>query len=143
MYKLVKTLEIVFENCEYSDKMSVGNSLEDDVKCLLINNVQERIARMATNAVGVWLFTNDFILSLNPKANRPVINIAGEKEEKLLFDRITEHDDITGLVLSFDDGSESEISIQWNDNDEFDNRNQRSTLSKLDGTLTVTVREPW
>lgn len=138
----VKFLELGFENCETSERLSVGDMHEDDVHTFSITGIERRIGTLAVDYAGESLVAKDIRIVLNPKANRSYESLGGERSEnETLFDRIRMFSDITSICIIYDDETEEEISVPWNFNhSEYSNSWQFVSLN-AEGQLTININK--
>ena len=109
--KKIKTIDIVFENCEvYSltPKM-IDMCIVNDVT----RNIGVNVFQYEDGEVYESLSCKEMLLSINRKG---LMTIGGWYDEILLEDRI-KNKDITHLNIIYEDGSNDYISVPWMDKD--------------------------
>ena len=109
--KKIKTIDIVFENCEvYSltPKM-IDMCVINDVK----RNIGVNVFQYEDGEIYESLSCKEVLLSINRKG---LTTIGNWDDETLLEDRIA-NKDITHLDLIYEDGSDDYISVPWMDKD--------------------------
>lgn len=137
MSKRIKDIEISFENLEYikiPDNYFLDFSME---------NVQNVIYRAAANAILQYQSVGNVYFILKNDANKDYIKFDKDfyDEEKNLFERIIQYKDITDITLIYDDNSLEEFTVQWEDENNRDDRNklQVAYLTE-DGNLYLQIK---
>ena len=135
--RYVKKLYLVFENCETSPVLAVGDMHDDDVKELHMSDIDRSIRTMTVNSVAEFLKVRDVKIMLNPKANRKCSMFSEETGD--LFDRILGNSDITSIYLVWEDGYTERFGMEWSD-DDYENEYQKATLLE-DGSLEIIIKK--
>jgi hypothetical protein len=115
--KNIRSIELAFENCEYVilPVYTIG--------ICYAGEVHSEISRIASNAV----ISSDFV-------DEVALEIFPEAEDLTIFERILAFDDVTNLVIEYNDGTSQELSVLYDsDTDALGapNNNQHSYKSSL------------
>lgn len=137
--KQVKELKLVFENVTESEKLTVSDSEESDVGYLFISDIEKRVIMTSPGIAEENYIFRTLSLKLNPSANKH-FDEYGNKSDKKLFERITDCNDITDIILYFDDGTSEDYCPYWHEDDDDINRYQESKVS--DGILEIRLSAP-
>lgn len=129
--KDIKAIEFLFENCEC---VTIEAPYIGDV---LIEGIETRVRRVAVNCIGESTSCKRFEVAISEEANVKIESF-GEKIYKL--SRINDWDDVTGIFLKYEDGSEKEILVPWIGEDNCNNEAQSSFIDKY-GNLYLAINE--
>ena len=124
----VTGMEIIFENCECSDRLTIGDMKESDVYMISIRDIQRSIMTYACNAVCEVLTPKEISITLNISANRPT-QMGITTMDETLFQRIQVCPDITHINIYYDNGTEECISVPWTGDSDYENEVQTSHIT--------------
>lgn len=134
--KHLVSVRFVFENVE---------SFEIEAKYFgffHVGKIGDTIRRIACNAIEKLTYAHEVALEIYSEANVTYFPFGDEEEATTKFGRIMEFDDITSIVLTYDDGSEDDMYTDYDqgDNDELGAPNlyQHVLLSDL-GNLYIVI----
>lgn len=129
--KDIKAIEFLFENweCVTIEAPYIGD--------VLIEGIETRARRVAVNCIGESTSCKRFEVAISKEANVKIESF-GEKIYKL--SRINDWDDVTGIFLKYEDGSEKEILVPWIGEDDCNNEAQSSFIDKY-GNLYLAINE--
>lgn len=129
----LKYLQIGFENCE------VITLPANEIASLDIENITKTLAKdWYTNMIIQKTKASDIVLILLPDANHFYARLA--KDNKTVFDRIRERDDVTDITFIYVTAESESIVVKWDDKDDYSNKNQ-TTAVLSDGSLVVAIGE--
>jgi hypothetical protein len=135
--KHVRSIEFVFENCEYFEIESkyFGGVQFEDIRC--------SIARIACNSISKLYTVYSVVLEIFASANIDYSPFGSTSETQKKFDRIMNWNDITSFIIKYDDNSEEDYYVDYDDkNDSLgaENKNQKVYLSKQ-GNLYIVIEK--
>ena len=132
----VKSIDIVFENCEeYTFP-------KEDIGYFEISDIREKIFRCACNAISKYKTAYCVNIELFD-TNRFQEDCIDRNVVADVFARIANHNDITQIHIHYKDGTEEQYLVDYNElNVALDapNKNQKSYISDL-GNLYVVISE--
>lgn len=140
MSKMVKTVEITFENLDYVD---IPAEYFGDFS---ISGIRTSVERLAGNAIlqQVKAERIEFELLRSVDVALPELNqdiCYDPMVDFSLLDRIRERRDITSLELHYDDGTTEQFYVPWEDaEDEYHNKLQQAQINN-NGNLSVIIRQ--
>lgn len=126
--KDVKAIEFVFENFESVtiDSKHIGD--------FLIEGIETKIRRVAINSISEYTTCERFEMSIYKDAN---ITVESYGDKYKVFNRIMLCDDITGIYLKYEDGTEQEIGVPWEG--ESDDYNEAQSSFMCDEHLYLAI----
>lgn len=127
----VKQIELVFENCEDM------TFLPKQIGAFWCSDITAQVGRIACNSISKQLWCKELFLELYPVANQKYDSF-GHKSEDTTFERICRFDDITGIEITYEDGSKDYILLPWNEEGNYTNKHQSSQIDE-NGRLYVLV----
>lgn len=134
----VKSIEFVFENCEcleIESKYFGGVHLED---------IRTSIARIACNSIAKMQTVHIAVFEIFSEANTEYAPFGNQSDKLLKFDRIAALDDITQIIVHYEDNQEEVYYVDYDDdgNDGLGapNKNQKSCISAL-GNLYLVIEK--
>lgn len=133
--KNIEAIEFVFENCEC---ITVDSKYIGD---LLIEGFKTNVRRLGVNAIREYTSCERVDLIIYKDGNTTSESY-GDKYS--VFDRILSWNDITSIYLKYEDNTEQEIFVPWdNENDYCYNVNNEAQSSFIDkyGNLYLTINE--
>lgn len=139
MNKIVKDIELTFENIDY---VVIPNRY---FSIFSLQKVETSVSRVAVNAILRYQEAGFVTIKLNKEANSEFenfytnIDLAHYKGDTL-FERIINYNDITSIKLLYEDDSSEEFAVAWEDEKDNECRNklQIATLDK-DGNLCIRI----
>ena len=133
----VKSIEVVFENCESFEieaKYFGGVQFED---------IRTSIARIACNAITKFQTAYSVVLEVFSEGNIDYAPFGNEEKQKM-FDRITAHHDITQFIIHYDDDITETYFVDYDEDGDTSlgapNKNQQTYLSAL-GNLYIVIEK--
>lgn len=135
MLKLER-ITLGLENC---DVITIDG---DNIKFLAINNIGRRIRKCINGYVDNVIISNDFEIIIDKRANIPHKQFGLVSEEILVFTRLTKHNDIVDIVVTFlDEGIEKQYSILlgWTGDQDEINEAQSSSFTHS-GDLHIQIK---
>lgn len=116
----IKQIQLVFENCE---SIEIDRKYIGDLK---IDNIKESICRVASNSISSFKTCKVFLLSVNHLA-----------DTKQSIKRLLQYNDITSVIVLFEDGSKDSFRVKWNYDDSQYNRYQETYRNKYGDIFVV------
>lgn len=136
MQNEIKRVDMVLENCEV---LSVDGKYIADFNC---EDITYSIRRTACNCIEEVYSCKNFSMSihrdcaLDEKANG-TLSICKDAVNNPLK-RILEYPDITSIYIYFANGHSKRIYLPWSEEDEYENKCQKSYMNKF-GDLFIVV----
>ena len=132
--KNIEAIEFVFENCEC---ITVESKYIGD---LLIEGFETKVRRLGVNAIREYTSCERIDLIIYKDGNTTSESY-GDKYK--VFDRILSWNDITSIYLKYEDDTEQEIFVPWDDeNDCYSNVNNKAQSSFVsDEHLYLTINK--
>jgi len=121
----IVSVDIVFENCEIYTVPIENINFSIELSDICNYNSYKRCAE----EVRLIIKSSD---NITPRFSWSYITP--------FYKRITQYNDITSVCLKYDDGSELDIYVPWNFEDESINSFQKPTFN-TDGYLVIDIRE--
>ena len=110
--KHIKKVELMLENCEVID--FEPKYLYDFV----LDDIKERVSRKAVDCIGVSKKALTIKMSINKKADRINKPFGTEMPEPdTVFERLCNFHDITGISLTYSDGTEETYYVDYDEGD--------------------------
>lgn len=132
----VKSIDIVFENCE------VYTFPKEDIGYFEISDIREKISRCACNAIDKYKTTYCVNIEIFD-TNRLQEDCIDSNVVADVFARIVNHNDITQIHIHYEDDTEEQYLVDYNELNEAlgaPNKNQKSYISDL-GNLYIVISE--
>jgi len=134
--KDIKNIELIFENCD-----SIAFNPEH-LENIIMDDFKTRVHRCACNAIYKFDCANIIFIYIFKRANQTYQEFRMDGFNRLMFDRITSANDITGIKLTYGLEDEEEISVDWEDgSNEYENKNQISRITNR-GDLKILICSP-
>ena len=132
--KNIEAIEFVFENCEC---ITVDSKYIGD---LLIEGFKTNVRKLGVNAIREYTSCERIDLIIYKDGNT-ISESYGDKYS--VFDRILNWNDITSIYLKYEDDTEQEIFVPWDDeNDCYSNVNNKAQSSFVsDEHLYLTINK--
>ena len=130
--KDVKKIELVFENCDYVEIQP------EDIANLVINNISEKIRRIACNSISKYKVIDDMVITLTRNANKQYAPLGFIEDKEYIFDRITGWNDITSIDITYEDDTTDYITVTWTGDSDYNNDSQHSLLTPQ-GNLIIVI----
>lgn len=140
MKNLVKSVELIFENCDWV-KINRG------IGKIFIGDIHEEISRIAINAIRKHKVAKDIYLQISKDCEYERDNhfdtYRGINNSESLFKRIYDWNDIVQINLYFEDGSVDEYLVDFNcDEDVIGEKNSyQKTLISSEGNLYIVINK--
>ena len=141
MNKLVKNIELTFENMDY---IEIPNQYFSNFS---LENIETNIRRVAVNAIMRYQKARSVIFELRKEANEDFENFDRDMNMvdyngDTLFDRIIDYNDIVDINLIYEDDSSEKFAVEWDDecDDKYKNKLQISTITE-NGNLCVQIQK--
>jgi hypothetical protein len=135
----IKKIELVLENCE------VFTFNRDEIGHFAMEGITRTIARRASNSIGDSLICAHLSLSLHRKANTENADVTKFSEGLDLeewagtpFERIRSSQDLVAVAVTYEDGTEEEIYVDWDLTQHNQNPYQTNVVNHF-GDLFITV----
>ncbi len=103
----IRSIEFVFENCEF---------IEFDAKYIgrfSLENITRSIRRIAVNAIKDITEVGDVVIEIFSEGNEDYSCYGSIPAKK--FNRILRHNDITRIVVHYNDGSDGEFFVNYDE----------------------------
>lgn len=120
--KTIKSIDLVFENVE---SLTIN---EEQIENILIGDIKRNIYRFASNAIGNSISSDMIHIEIKSSFNKLMTGTFGDVFYP--FDRIKKYNDITSITINYEDGNKETIYTIWNDEDEYSNKYQSTTILK-------------
>ena len=131
--KHIKSIEFVLENCEgfNIDANYFGAFLIDDIRYSMQRISSHNIVKMAiADTIVIELFSE------GDREYRPF----GTLEKATIFERLQKYNDITQIIVHYEDQTEETCFPNWAEGDDYENKNQSVCKSDL-GNLYIVISE--
>nr|DAH73365.1 MAG TPA: hypothetical protein [Caudoviricetes sp.] len=132
----IKKIEFILENCEV---ITIDGRFIGDFD---LDNIKTRVRRVA-NAINKIVSVEDVAIEIRSLANVTTTCPWGVDETFKPFDRLTEHHDITAIVVYFNDNSSECYYVNYRSKGDYigaKNLNQHTHVSSL-GNLYLVISE--
>lgn len=130
----VKSIGLIFENCEYVDFDRA------DIGQFWCDNVHESVSRFASNSISKYKCCDGVFMEIKNVANT-TYSCYGHDMEEHKFERITNGCDVTQIVITYEDDTVETILVPWiAEDNEFINDAQTYYLSSY-GNLYLMISE--
>ena len=131
--KHVHSIDIVFENCERIT-LDAG-----DIGFIAIGAVKPFIKRVGCNSILEMNIVEEVAFELFSSCISRLYNPFGlSNQYKIIRERLLEHNDITQLVIHYEDNSSAEFYVNWNG--DMENNYQKSIVGK-NGNFYLVISE--
>ena len=131
--KKLKSIDILFENCD-SESVDVNN-----LNLLNINSITSNFLLLPDKQQSIGYQAEYLQLILKPAANIQRKDFGNIGTDYSLFDRIVRFNDITAVMLNYEDGSIAEVFLPWG-GDNFKNT-YMSTKELPNGLFEIIIEE--
>lgn len=138
--KEIKSVTLVLENLEAVkiDRKDIGT--------FRLTNIKREIARLAINSISDLITSDELFMQISSDLN---VSLASEelfgdglRDNHSPLKRLWQHDDITCISLTYQDGSTEEVYTNWEDIDNGNNnKNQTSVFNEITGDLYIVISE--
>ena len=131
--KHIKSIEFVFENCE---------SFNIDTNyfgAFLIDDIRYSIQRIACNSIVKMAIADTMVIELFSEGDREYRPF-GALEKTTIFERLQKYNDITQVIIHYEDQTEETYFANWAEGDDCENKNQSVYRSDL-GNLYIVINE--
>lgn len=137
MQEEIKYIELILENCEVIriDGRYIGD--------FAINDIKESICRQGCNYIGRIKKCECFYMSIYREENieKEIEFTMGALNEKAKpFKRLSEYNDITQIIICFNDGKEVGVYVPWDEESEYRNSYQKTCMSDK-GDLYILINK--
>lgn len=131
--KHIESIEFIFENCEdFSiDANYFGKFLIDDI--------HYSIQRIACNCIIKTTIADTIAIELFSEGDREYRPFRG-LEKATIFERLQKYNDVTQIIVHYEDQTEEAYFTNWAEGDDFENKNQSVCKSDL-GNLYIAISE--
>jgi len=129
----VKSIDIILENCE------VYTFPKEDIGYFELSDIREEIFRCAINVINKYKTAHCVNIELF-NTNRFQTNIFDEDDKTDTFKRIFEGNDITQVHVKYEDNTEEQFLVDYDELNEAlgaPNKNQKSYISDLENLYIV------
>ena len=131
--KHIKSIEFVFENCE---------SFNIDANyfgAFLIDDIRYSIQRIACNSIVKMAIADTIVIELFSEGDREYRPFGG-LEKTTIFERLQKYNDITQIIVHYEDQTEEAYFTDWAKENDGENKNQGICKSDL-GNLYIIISE--
>ena len=135
--RYLKSLEIIFENCEH---VTIPANMIGDIH---MGGTKYILNRVAANAIGGYNLITEFYIELFKTADKIYHPFGIESDENSILTRISEFNDITGIDIEYEDGTVEEYLVDYDEKDDSlgsPNKNQKTYVSHL-GNVYVVIQK--
>lgn len=106
----VRSIEFVFENCEY---LELKSHLLGSVNIL---GIRESIRRIDSNSVQRYKSADEIVLEILPgAANEEYCPFGFEDKKTNKMERLSDYNDITHIIVKYKDGTMDDISVDYDE----------------------------
>lgn len=131
--KHIESIEFVLENCE-------GFSIDANYfGAFLIDDLHYSIQRIASNNIVKMAIADTIVIELFSEGDREYRPF-GALEKTTIFERLQKYNDITQVVVHYEDQTEETCFVNWAEGDDCENKNQSVCKSDL-GNLYIVISE--
>lgn len=131
--KHIESIEFVLENCE-------GFSIDASYfGAFLIDDIHYSIQRIASNSIVKMAIADTIVIELFSEGDREYRPF-GALEKTTIFERLQKYNDITQIIVHYEDQTEETYFANWAEGDDFENKNQNVCKSDL-GNLYIVISE--
>lgn len=129
--KHIKSIEFVLENCESFniDANYFGTFLIDDIRY--------SIQRIACNSIIKMAIADTIVIELFSEGDREYRPFGG-LEKATIFERLQKYNDITQIIVHYEDQTEEAYFTNWAKGNDGENKNQGVCKSDL-GNLYIVI----
>lgn len=131
--KHIKSIEFVLENCE---SFSIDANY---FGAFLIDDIRYSIQRIASNSIVKMAIADTIVIELFSEGDREYRPF-GALEKITIFERLQGYNDITQVVIHYEDQTEETYFANWAEDDDCENKNQSVCKSDL-GNLYIVISE--
>lgn len=131
--KHIESIEFVFENCEC---FSIDANYFGE---FLIDDIHYSIQRIASNSIFKMAIADTIVIELFSEGDREY-HPFGALETTTIFERLQKYNDITQVIIHYEDQTEETYFVNWAEGDEFENKNQSICKSDL-GNFYIVISE--
>lgn len=130
----VKELELVLENCEYI-KIPTKHLAN-----IVIEGIDIRVRRNAINNIEKLQTASSIYLNIIKPETIKTLGLFGEADEESLScsKRILQYEDITSVVVVYEDNTKEEYFVDWDWDNDYLNNYQDTQIAK-NGNLHVLI----
>lgn len=130
--KFIKGIELVLENC---DTITIDSEY---IGAIFLDDIKRDIWRCATNAIMDAETADHFAIEIFKEVGN--YNSWLENEDMSVFDRLTAWQDITSVIVNYNNDEQETFFVHYDDNNIFcgNNKYQKSYISAV-GNLYIVV----
>lgn len=129
--KHIESIEFILENCE-------GFSIDANYfGAFLIDDLHYSIQRIASNSIVRMAIADTIVIELFSKGDREYSPF-GALEKTTIFERLQKYNDITQIIVHYEDQTEEAYFTDWAEGDDCENKNQGVCKSDL-GNLYIVI----
>ena len=137
--KEIKELGITFENCEH---ITIPRNV---IGAITIDDIHEKVRRMASNSITHHKVVDTVVIEIFKEGNTTYEYFPMD-DSCMIFDRITQYDDITWIEVVYQDNTVDEFCVKYEIEEEYlgaPNTRQKSKISELGNLYLVIDDEPF
>ena len=132
--KHIKSIEFVLENCE-------GFNIDANYfGAFLIDDIRYSIQRIACNSIVKMAIADTIVIELFSEGDREYRPFGVLEKTTTLFERLQKYNDITQIIVHYEDQTEEAYFTDWAEGDDYENKNQSVCKSDL-GNLYIVINE--
>lgn len=137
MFKEIKSIEFIFENCE---SLSIPKNC---IGLLDIEGIHDVIRRMAMNSIAKYTRADEFAIEIYKEADEEYHPFGNIEDASSKLKRLTEFNDIASIEVAYEDGSTDTLFLPYSDDDSLGacNAYQKTYVSKLGNVYIVVSKE--
>lgn len=135
----VKYIELILENCEV---IKIDAKYIFDIE---VNNIKKHISRRTINSISSELNCESFSICISrylPKENITRWTIGDTDEERDTLDRLSSHNDITGVVIHYENETSEYIFVPWGEKECVNSYQNSKTDAEGDLFITIDKEKP-
>lgn len=131
--KHIESIEFVLENCE---DFSIDANY---FGAFLIDDIRYSIQRIASNSIVKMAIADTIVIELFSEGDREYRPF-GALETITIFERLQQYNDITQIIVHYEDQTEEICFANWAEGNDCENKNQSVCKSDL-GNLYIVISE--
>lgn len=89
----------------------------------LIDNLHYSIQRIASNSIVKMTIADTIVIELFSEGDREYRPF-GALEKTTIFERLQKYNDITQIIVHYEDQAEETCFVNWAEGDDYENKNQ-------------------
>lgn len=131
----VSKIELILENLE------VITIDSEDIGGIDIGDIKTRVQRMACNSINKYSYSDDIAIEIRKSANKLFNYFEIEGAEELIFNRLTQCNDIASIEIHYESEDDKSELILVNYDERYGNNVNQKSLIDESGNLCLVISE--